>query len=99
MHRGGHFSPDSPLPDQACFAYLDFDPYRGTIDALRAVDARSVPGTTIVVDDYGFLSAGVQEAVDEFVGERGAEWSFRPPPSYLELRFTATRPASSLLPG
>jgi O-methyltransferase len=57
-------------PDKICFAYIDFDFYKSIKDALMFTDARLSPGGAVIVDDYGFFSAGAQQAVDEFVQSR-----------------------------
>jgi hypothetical protein len=53
-------------PDKICFSYIDFDLYQPILDALHFVDQRMPPGGCITVDDYGWFSRGVQQAVDEF---------------------------------
>jgi hypothetical protein len=55
------------LPDKVCFAYVDFDFYNPTLTALEFLDKHLSYGGTIVVDDYGFFTAGVKTAVDEFI--------------------------------
>lgn len=64
----------APMPEQVCFAYLDFDFYEPLRLALDWLDTRMLPGTSIVVDDYGFFSQGAKLAVDEFVAARGKSW-------------------------
>ncbi len=59
------------LPDKVCFAYVDFDFYSGILTALNFLDGRLATGGFVVVDDYGFFSAGAKTAVDEFVGANG----------------------------
>ena len=58
------------LPDKVCFAYVDFDFYSGIKVTLEFLENRLTPGGQIVVDDYGFFSAGAQQAVDEFIASR-----------------------------
>jgi hypothetical protein len=58
------------LPEQVCFAYVDFDFYAPIILALDIISARLVPGGIIVVDDYGFFSEGAQRAVDAFLSRQ-----------------------------
>jgi O-methyltransferase len=70
------------LPSQVSFAYVDFDFYDPIKDALEFLDRRMPPGGRIVVDDYGFFSAGAQLAVDEFVAAAGGRFKFE-----LPLRF------------
>jgi O-methyltransferase len=57
------------LPEQVCFAYVDFDFYSPISIALRFLNEHLVVGGFIVVDDYGFFSSGAKTAVDEFLGE------------------------------
>jgi predicted O-methyltransferase YrrM len=58
---------DDRLPEQVCFAYVDFDFYAPIKAALEKLSVRLTPGGIIMVDDYGFFSKGAQTAVDEFV--------------------------------
>lgn len=58
---------DDRLPEQVCFAYVDFDFYAPIKAALEKLSTRLTPGGIIMVDDYGFFSKGAQTAVDEFV--------------------------------
>ena len=55
------------LPGRVCFAYVDFDFYEPIIAALKFLDKVLPAGGFVMVDDYGFFSAGAKEAVDEFV--------------------------------
>ena len=57
------------LPEKVCFAYIDFDFYEPILTALRMLRSRLAPDGAIVIDDYGFFSAGAKTAVDEFVAE------------------------------
>jgi len=57
----------SAMPQDVCFAYVDFDFYRPTVTVLEFLDKALAPGGHAVVDDYGFFSAGVKTAVDEFL--------------------------------
>ncbi|MFK7758546.1 MAG: TylF/MycF/NovP-related O-methyltransferase [Phycisphaerales bacterium] len=65
---------DGDLPDQVCFAYVDFDfydPIKITLDYLN----KAVPhGGAVIVDDYGFFSSGAATAVDEFLDRTGSRW-------------------------
>jgi hypothetical protein len=61
------------------FAYVDFDFYEPIKDALEFLDTRMLPGGRIVVDDYGFFSAGAQLAVDQFVASTGGRFKFELP--------------------
>lgn len=55
------------LPEQICFAYVDFDFYAPIKAALEKLSPRLTPGGIVVIDDYGFFSKGAQTAVDEFL--------------------------------
>lgn len=55
------------LPGVVCFAYVDFDLYEPIRSALAFLDGVVPPGGHVVVDDYGWFSAGARSAVDEFV--------------------------------
>jgi len=70
------------LPDQVCFAYVDFDFYEPIKTALESLDARLSEGGFVVVDDYGHFSAGAQTAVDEFVARRPETWTLTMPPDF-----------------
>lgn len=70
------------LPDQVCFAYVDFDFYAPIKTALEFLDGRVPEGGFVVVDDYGHFSAGAQTAVDEFVAPRGDRWKLILPPTF-----------------
>jgi O-methyltransferase len=54
------------VPDQVCFAYVDLDFYEPILTTLRFLHEVIVPGGFIVIDDYGWFSAGAKLAVDEF---------------------------------
>ena len=54
------------LPTAVAFAYVDFDFFEPIKAALEFLDRCMTVGATIVVDDYGYFSSGVQLAVDEF---------------------------------
>jgi len=60
------------FPERIAFAYVDFDFYEPIAYALRISDERMPSGGAIVVDDYGFFSAGAKTAVDEFVAAHPA---------------------------
>ena len=77
----GFFTPQSLIPKQIAFAYVDFDFFEPILNALNAVHSRSQIGTIALVDDYGFFSAGAQRAADEFAQRQ--EWEITPPPAYL----------------
>ena len=81
----GYFTAETPstdLPENVCFAYVDFDLYEPIRDVLEAIHARSQTGTHAVIDDYGFFSTGARSAVDEFVTENRHNWKLHRPPDY-----------------
>jgi len=67
------------LPTQIAFAYVDFDFHDPIKEALEFVDPRMPVGGRIVVDDYGFFSAGAQLAVDGFAAAAGNRFTFALP--------------------
>ena len=67
------------LPSRVSFAYVDFDFYEPIKDALEFLDTRMAPGGQIIVDDYGFFSAGAQLAVDQFVEAADGRFGFELP--------------------
>lgn len=70
------------LPKQVCFAYIDFDFYDPILVALHFL-TRVVPvGGCILIDDYGFFSAGAQRAVDEFAAAHAEEFRLTLPPAW-----------------
>ncbi len=66
-------------PKQVAFAYVDFDFYEPDKDALALLDAHTVPGALVMVDDYGFFSEGAQLATDEFVASCNGRWRLDKP--------------------
>jgi hypothetical protein len=70
------------LPEQVCFAYVDFDFYAPITTALEYLDPRVSNGGFVLVDDYGHFSAGAQSAVDEFVASRTDRWKLSLPPAF-----------------
>jgi hypothetical protein len=72
----------SGLPDEVCFAYVDFDFYAPIKTALHYLDTRVSAGGFVLVDDYGHFSAGAQTAVDEFVSPRTDRWMLSLPPVF-----------------
>ena len=70
------------LPTSVCFAYVDFDFYEPIKIALELLDARLAPGGVVIIDDYGFFSAGAQAAVDEFVDSRRGQYTKEPSPEW-----------------
>ena len=55
------------LPTKVSFAYVDFDFYEPIKLALEFLDITLEENGEIIIDDYGFFSAGAKTAVDEFV--------------------------------
>lgn len=68
------------LPERVCFAYVDFDFYDPIKTCLQLLHHRVSRGSTIIVDDYGFFSAGAQKAVDEFIQQHELEYTTAVPP-------------------
>jgi cephalosporin hydroxylase len=62
------------LPQKICFAYVDFDFYEPILTVLRWLHPRLAAGGTVIVDDYGFFSAGAKTAVDEFLADVAGEF-------------------------
>lgn len=58
---------DRTLPNQVCFAYVDFDFYEPTKTALEFLHRVTISGSIIIVDDYDFFSTGAKTAVNEFI--------------------------------
>lgn len=85
------------MPKHIAFAYVDLDFYEPIRDALFFLDARTLPGARIVVDDYGFFSEGAQLATDEFVAATNGSWKLsRPLPlagHFVILEKLSGRPA------
>ena len=67
------------MPERVCFAYVDVDFYEPILTALRFLRNHLSVGGTVIVDDYGFFSAGAKTAVDEFVTESGAQFEMTLP--------------------
>jgi O-methyltransferase len=55
------------IPKNVSFAYLDFDFYQPTLDALNMLEKIIVKKGIIIVDDYDFFSTGVKTAVDSWI--------------------------------
>jgi O-methyltransferase len=75
-------TPEADLPQLVSFAYVDFDLYQPIADVLAKLAPRTRPGSRIMVDDYGYLSAGAKTAVDEFVERNLGDWDLEPSPEY-----------------
>lgn len=59
------------IPEKISFAHLDGDLYDSTIQPLRLVYDRVVPGGVILIDDYGAEKwHGVETAVTEFFADK-----------------------------
>jgi O-methyltransferase len=67
------------LPERVCFAYVDFDFYEPISIALNFLHERLSPGGHVVVDDYGFFSAGAKTAVDEFLSAHAGRYDLALP--------------------
>ncbi len=63
---------DRTLPQRVSFAYVDFDLYEPIKVALDFLHERTCAGAVVIVDDYGYFSAGARTAVDEFVAANNA---------------------------
>ena len=72
-------SSEMPGPDTIAFAYIDFDFYQPILDVLHFVDLRIPLNGYVIVDDYGYFSAGAQTAVDEFVAKNKERWKLELP--------------------
>ncbi len=75
-------SPEVELPNQVCFAYVDFDLYEPIACALNLLHKSLSSGGSIIIDDYGFFSAGAKLAVDEFASAHASEYEVNSPPSF-----------------
>ena len=71
----------SNLPKKVCFAYVDFDFYEPICTALNFLDTVLSANGFILVDDYGFFSAGAKDAVDEFVDAKKGDYQ-----TYLPIK-------------
>jgi len=63
---------DENLPEEVCFAYVDFDFYEPTKITLEFLHKTTPNGAMIIVDDYDFFSTGPKTAVDEFLEEKNS---------------------------
>ena len=68
-----------PMPERVCFAYVDFDFYEPILTTLKFLRDSLNVGGVVIVDDYGFFSAGAKTAVDEFLAEAGGEFEMELP--------------------
>lgn len=67
------------LPEQVAFAYIDFDLYEPILIGLELMHPRCRAGSILMVDDYRFFSAGVEKAVDRFIGSHPAQYDLLEP--------------------
>ena len=73
---------DKNLPAKVSLAYIDFDLYEPILITLRYLAAHMPMGGVIIVDDYGFFSAGVEKAVDCFFEEYQNHFKVTVPPKW-----------------
>ncbi len=60
--------PDSRLPAQICFAYLDGDYYDSILNSLKLIWDKLSPGAIVLVDDYtNEALPGVTRAIDKWL--------------------------------
>jgi len=71
-----------PFPETVSFAYIDFDFYEPIKMGLELMKDRIHPKGVIVVDDYGYFSAGAKTAVDEFMAEQKGRFTLEHIPSW-----------------
>lgn len=69
----------SHLPNEVCFAYIDFDFYEPILIALKFLDKRLAKNGYVVIDDYDWFSTGAKTAVDEFIAANRSRWEFTLP--------------------
>jgi len=67
------------VPREVAFAYLDMDLYEPTRIALALLRDRLTEHARVVVDDFGFLSAGPKSAVEEFLANDPGEFELELP--------------------
>ncbi len=72
------------LPEKVCFAYVDLDLYIPIKTVLTLLNSRLPPGACVVIDDYGFFSAGAQTAVDQFVADHKQGYRLEVPLRFSE---------------
>lgn len=68
-----------PVPKNVCFAYVDLDFYEPIKTVLEYLDQVVPAGAHIMVDDYGWFSAGAKTAVDEFMASRPGRYDLLMP--------------------
>lgn len=62
------------LPEQVCLAFLDSNLYEPTRIALDLLHDHLPTGATVVVDGYGYFTAGAKTAVDRFSERHGSRY-------------------------
>jgi O-methyltransferase len=67
------------LPERACLAFLDGNLYEPTRVALDLLHGHLPTGAIVVVDGYGYFTAGAKTAVDRFSEKHGGEYELRFP--------------------
>ena len=70
------------MSKKVCFAFIDFDLYQPIATALDFLNRTLVRGGYIVVDDYGYFSAGAKSAVDEFMKKNSGKYKLIKPKKY-----------------
>ena len=80
------------LPEEVSFAYVEFDFYEPILIALNLLKNRMNPKGCILVDDYGYFSAGAKTAVDEFIAAENGKFILTHPPEWGG-KFVILRPA------
>ncbi len=65
------------IPKNVSFAYLDFDFYQPTLDALNMLEKIIVNKGIIIVDDYDFFSTGVKTAVDSWINKNKENFTIK----------------------
>ena len=65
------------IPKNVSFAYLDFDFYQPTLDALNMLEKIIVNKGIIIVDDYDFFSTGVKTAVDSWINKNKEKFTIK----------------------
>jgi|GEM_PF-2158371 len=75
-----------PAHQTLCFAHIDCDLYRSTLDCLAHLFPRLVPGAPIVFDDYYDGSGGVALAVNELATRTGHVVHLGPPPQAFVIK-------------
>lgn len=70
------------FPERISFAYIDFDFYEPIKIGLELIKSRIHKDGIIMVDDYGYFSAGAKTAVDEFIAEQNGKFVLEPIPKW-----------------